>query len=77
MSFQLTALVQFSTREFTIIYVIVDSWALNWKILINWTNMEEHTQFQLVTNFKKIRNSLTQALVFHEGKDGHIPHRPP
>ena len=49
MSFQLTSFFQFSARESLIIYVVVDSHALNWIKLGNWNSINEHIQFQLGT----------------------------
>ena len=46
-AFQLTNLLQFSTCESTVTYVIVDSHAQNWNNVVNWNDMEEGIPFQL------------------------------
>ena len=40
-------LFQFNICESIIIYIIVDSHALNWNKLVNWNDMEDCIQFQL------------------------------
>ena len=47
MSLELTSFFQFRICETTVIYVIVDSHALNWNKMVNWNNLEKYIQFQL------------------------------